>query len=350
MRTQIARARGPRSGGGNATAAAQSRDPARPVDRGPAVAALLLVAAGLVFVFSAPSNAFLLGLLVIWATYSLAVLGLDISVGWLREVSVGQAGAMAVGGYAGVKCLGLGPWGLLLALACAALGGLAYGALCGLLASRVHGFALATFTLVIGQAVVIIFQEVGALGAISGIVVSPPVIFGTVLSLTDIAALSLVLLALGVVASRRLRYATFGRRLVAVGTNPRTAASFGINLFLARLKGFMLAGLFAGLAGFVLVLSLDYFSADQFSIDLGIQFLAMLIIGGRLSLVGPLIGSALFVVGQQYIPSGVGIPGMTFGLLALLAIWLLPDGLVGVGGVARGIKLRRTSPPREASR
>jgi branched-chain amino acid transport system permease protein len=297
-------------------------------DLDPAFAAIIIAIAAVVLIFSAPGGTYYLGLLVVWASYSLVVIGLDIPVGWLHEVSVGQAGAMAVGAYAGVKCFGLGPWGLLVAVLVSLVAGGTYGALCGLFAARVHGFALATFTLVVGEATILVFQEVGALGALSGVVVTPPDVFGTQLDLTDIASASLCLLAIGLVISRRMRYATFGRKLVAVGENPRAAASFGINLFKARFLGFTIAGAYAGLGGVVLVLSLEYFSADQFDVNIGILFLAMLIIGGRGTLTGPLLGAAVFVLGQQYIPSGVGISGITFGLITLVAVWVIPGGLV----------------------
>jgi ABC-type branched-subunit amino acid transport system permease subunit len=259
------------------------------------------------------------------AVYGLVSTGLDFIVGWLREISVGQAAAMAVGAYAGQPFI---QNHVLLAIVVAALAGMAAGIVIGLPAFRVSGFALATYTLVVGLGVELLLEDDNALGGTAGKTVIPGKLFGlNLVNGRDLVILCVIMLLLGIFVYNQLRNSAVGISWRAVGQNHRMASSLAMNPIRIRLSAFALAGLFAGVAGLLFAVIVGYLSPDEFDFTLSVQFLAMVVIGGRVHPLGATAGAAVFAIYEQYLPASNYNDVVIGGVLALVA-WLAPRGLM----------------------
>jgi branched-chain amino acid transport system permease protein len=139
----------------------------------------------------------------------------------------------------------------------------------------------------------------------------------------------------------------FGRALIAVRDHESAAQTVGINVAFVKVMAFALSALYAGVAGSCSVLIVTQASADKVqTFQLSIEFLVAVVIGGTATLLGPLVGGALVVFVQHWISStlpkhvsSTGLVGRVlsnpasspaiFGILLILFVFALPDGLVG---------------------
>jgi branched-chain amino acid transport system permease protein len=300
----------------------------------------------------AKSDPFLGTVLATVAVYGIVATGLDFVVGWLREISVGQAAAMAVGAYAGQPFMEHHP---LFAIVLAGLAGMASGVIIGLPAFRVTGFALATYTLVVGLGIALLLSDVQAFGGTAGKLVVPGSLFGLNLADgQDLLVVCVVLLLIAIFVYYQLRNSAVGVSWRAVGQNHRMASSLAMNPISIRLAAFATAGLFAGVGGLMFAVIGGYLSPDEFSFTLSVQFLAMVVIGGRVHPLGGTAGAALFAVYQQYLPTTSYNDAIIGGVLALVA-WLAPRGLMpyvtsALNYLRRKLVPRLRNGPTEAGR
>jgi branched-chain amino acid transport system ATP-binding protein len=287
------------------------------------------------------ANPFIGTLIATTAVYALATTGLDFVVGWLREISVGQAASMAVGAYSAAPLLASHP---LIAFVAAAIGGAVTGVVVGLPAIRVRGFALATYTLVTGLAIQLLLSDVKAFGGTAGQAILPGSVFGLDLAdSTTLVVVSVALLAVGIAVYYLLNHSMVGLAWRAVGLNSPMAGSLSINPVGARLSAFGLAGLFAGVAGLLFALVSGYLAPDMFSFTVSVQLLAMIVIGGRAHPLGGTVGAILFAVYTQYLPASSYSEAL-LGLILALSVWLAPRGAVLYLGDAGRWLARRLRP------
>jgi branched-chain amino acid transport system permease protein len=155
----------------------------------------------------------------------------------------------------------------------------------------------------------------------------------------------------------------FGRSLIAVRDHEAAAETVGINLARVKVTAFALSALYAGVAGSLAVLVTGVANAEKVqTFRLSIQFLVAVVIGGTATVLGPIIGAWLVVLLQDVIDKQDTLEdwlGSTraklvspalFGIALILAMYVLPDGLVGGSRRLLG-RLRRRRPfrPRPAA-
>jgi branched-chain amino acid transport system permease protein len=257
------------------------------------------------------------------AAYALAATGLDVIVGWLREVSVGQAATMGIGAYAGARLI---EHHVLLAFVCSAVGGAVAGLVVGLPASRVHGFALATYTLVIGLAIQLALAVIPGYGGLSGETLVPGSLLGIDLSGSNLPVVAVAMLAIAILAYQILKTSLVGHAWRGIGQNPQMAASLAANPISARMVAFGVAGFAGGVAGMLVSVVTGYLAPSSFTFLLSVQLLAMVVIGGRVHPFGPAVGAAIFALYQRYVPASTWDDAILGGALAL-SVWLAPRGL-----------------------
>ncbi|GAA1851777.1 branched-chain amino acid ABC transporter permease [Pseudonocardia ailaonensis] len=296
------------------------------------VAVVMLVCA-----LGARSQPYLATVIATFAVYAIVATGLDFVVGWLRQISVAPAAAMAVGAYAGQELVADHAF---LAFVAAGGAGLLAGLVIGLPALRVSGFALAVYTLVLVLAVELVLGSVPYFGGTAGRAVVAGSLLG--LDLADPEHLLLIclgLLALAILTYQLLRGSVVGISWRAVGQNARMATSLAVDPVRVRLRAFALSGLFAGVGGLLFAIVGGYLSPDQFTFGLSVQMLAMVVIGGRGHPLGASVGAALIVVYQQVLPT-TNYNDIVIGLVLLLAAWFAPRGLAPVlqDVVLRGLR------------
>jgi branched-chain amino acid transport system permease protein len=297
---------------------------------------------------------FSLTLLNLVAIAAMVVLGLYLLTGLARMTSFGQAAFMGVAAYATAILTtryGLSPWlGLLAGLALS--GGAAF--LLGALTVRLKGHYLPLATIAWQMAIYIVFGNLVALtGGHTGISGVPPVtLFGLELrSSSAFYYLAWGGVALALLGAGNLTRSRTGRALRALRGDAVAAASFGVNPPLLRLQVFVVAGLLAGVAGWLYAHFLRFVNPTPFSLDASITYLIMGVVGGLAALPGVLLGAGLITWLENWLqgvlPLVLGRSGnyevVALGLILVTILLFAPKGLWGF--VERLVPAPRRAPP-----
>jgi branched-chain amino acid transport system permease protein len=229
--------------------------------------------------------------------YAIVLFGLDIVVGYTGQVSLGHAGLFGIGAYtAGVMVmkLGLGLWATLpAAIAITA----AFGALLALPALRVTGPYLAMVTLAFGTIIQILINEMSFLteGPL-GIKISKPSLFGVQLGEREFFWLVAVLLVLSLIFVHRVLRSHLGRAFEALRGSPVASDCMGVSVYRYKVYAFVISAGLAGLAGALYAYSEQYISPNTYNFELTVMFLLAVIMGGRKTRSGALLGAAIVVL------------------------------------------------------
>jgi branched-chain amino acid transport system permease protein len=287
---------------------------------------------------------------------ALVALGLVVLTGFANITSFGQATLMGFGAYAAALAatrFGLSPWlGLPLALAASLLGSLVIGAV----TLRLSGHYLALGTIAWSVALYYVFANLDLFGRNDGISPIPPLrLFGVrLLESRSFYPVVFAALALALIATRNLLDSRPGRALRALRGGAQAAASFGVDLFGARMLAFLHAGVLAGLAGWLFAHMQRAVNPTPFGLQAGINFLLMAVAGGVGQLWGALLGAGLITVLndqlQNILPRLLGAQGnfetIAFGAILVLLLQFAPQGLWPlISGGRNANALPKAAPP-----
>lgn len=237
---------------------------------------------------------------------AIAVIGLQICTGYAGQVNLGQSAFMGVGAYACALFLHQPGMPILLALLMGGVCAAAFGALFGLTAARIKGFYLA-LTTIAAQAIfhfLILNLPSSWLGGAGGLHLEKISFAGLPLE-SDRAFYWLSLAALvvmtggafGIVRSRH------GRAFQAVRDDDVAAGMMGIGVAATKVRAFLVAAFYAGVAGGLWAIALRHVSVEQFTLFNSIWMIAMMIVGGLGSIVGALIGTVLIQLAREGVVS-----------------------------------------------
>jgi branched-chain amino acid transport system permease protein len=295
---------------------------------------LLLLAAALPLIpFLVPLSTYVLNIVLQTVTYTIAVLGLVVVLGYTGQINLAQASFFGIGAYAvglGTVALGLNFWAsLLLGVGVATLAGFVLG----LTTLRLGGHYLAMITISFQQIfdlVLVNWVEVtrGPDG-ISGI--ARPSLFGWQLS-DDRAYLLLCVAVLygGVLLVAWLPNTRLGRAMRAVRENQLAAEVTGVNTLMVKAAAFTLSATFAGLAGALFAAGFAYISPDNFNFARSIEFLTMGLLGGIQSGLGALVGTGLLIVMPEWLRFLKEIYMAVYGIAVILIMVFMPEGIWGL--------------------
>jgi branched-chain amino acid transport system permease protein len=229
--------------------------------------------------------------------YAILLFGLDIVVGYTGQVSLGHAGLFGIGAYVtGVLVTKLA-WPWYLALPGSVLGAALFGAILALPALRVTGPYLAMVTLAFGTIIQILINEMTWLtDGPMGITLSKPTIFGTELGETQYYYAVAVLMLASLLLVHRLLKSHIGRAFEALRDSPIASDCMGVSVYRYKVYAFVISAGFAGLAGGLYAYSEQYISPNTYNFELTILFLLAVIMGGRKSRSGALIGAVIVVM------------------------------------------------------
>ena len=242
-------------------------------------------------------NPYYIHLAALIAIYSVLLLGLDIVVGYTGEVSLGHASLFGVGSYTvGVLVMKLSAPVWLTLPAAVGVSAL-FGALLALPALRVTGPYLAMVTLAFGTIVQILINEMDFLtNGPMGISLRKPTVLGHQLSATEYYYFVVAILALTLLVVHRILRSHLGRAFEALRDSPVASDCMAVSVYRYKVYAFVISAALAGLAGSLFTYSEEYISPNTYSIELAIQFLLAVIMGGRKTRSGPVLGAAIVVI------------------------------------------------------
>jgi len=289
---------------------------------------------------------------------ALIMLSFTLLIGLAGQISLAQVTLAGLSGFLLFKVSSIFGIGFPLAPLIAAIGAMAAGILAAIPALRVRGTQLAVLSLAFAIAVEqFVFNNSYFVPAVSTTVAGPS-IDGLNLAIrkaSDIARLqfgflSLAALLLGAYVFLSIAKGTTGKRLLAVRSSEKTAASIGINVVSAKLVAFAIGSFLAGLAGGLITYSLGRFSPPFFdAVSVGIPFLAFAYLGGVTSITGAIIAGLLapagiiFVILNRFVNNLGPYYLLASGLGLIVASIFYPEGMVGTFramGTLIALKLR----------
>lgn len=229
--------------------------------------------------------------------YAILLFGLDIVVGYTGQVSLGHAGLFGIGSYTtGVLYFKLG-MPILVALP-ASIGVTAiFGALLALPALRVTGPYLAMVTLAFGTIIQILINEMTFLTeGPMGIKVAKPILFGQKLGEVGNFYLVAGMMVVAMIVVHRILRSHLGRAFQALRDSPIASDCMGVSVYRYKVYAFIISAALAGLAGSLYAYSEEYISPNTYNFELTIMFLLAVIMGGRKSRIGSLLGAFIVVM------------------------------------------------------
>ena len=242
-------------------------------------------------------NPYYVHLMVIIGIYAILLLGLDIVVGYVGEVSLGHAALFGIGSYtAGVLNFQLGvPF--LLAIPASIVVTAFFGALLALPALRVNGPYLAMVTLAFGTIIQILINEMTFLtNGPLGLSIRKPIFFGHQINGADYYYIVLAALVLTLFVVQRILKSHIGRAFEALHDSPIATDCMGVSVYGYKVYAFVLSAGIAGLAGSLFTYSEEYISPNTYNFELTILFLLAVIMGGRKTRIGPMLGAIIIVM------------------------------------------------------
>lgn len=281
--------------------------------------------------------------------YAIAAQGLNILLGYSGLISLGTAGFMGLGAYISAyvtEDLGM-PFemGMLMAIVIPAI----FGVLIGLASLRISGLYLGIITLCVSEILRKTFDElVEITGGFAGKMADNPTLFGVIeLDQGGTYILIVIILVLIMMLTYNLVNGQMGRALHAMRGSQVAAQAMGVSLMKYRLVAFVLATVFASIAGAMYVHFINFVYPSTWILPVSLNILAMIVIGGLRSIYGTVIGAIIIYslpdLLLKRIPVVGEISGFAYvvsGVLIILVIMFYPGGVVKVFSDMKNLVMR----------
>ncbi|MDR6820913.1 branched-chain amino acid transport system permease protein [Neorhizobium sp. 2083] len=274
-----------------------------------------------------------LSILTLGLFFAVYAMSWDLLFGYAGEANFGATFLIGTGAYTAALMSSNGVATPLICVAAGAAGAVVAGAVLAFPALRLRGpyFGLVTLVAVlIMRQLIILFSD--KTGGEIGIAV-PDVIaveaatnFHIALGLAAVTALVLYLLV----------KSPFGLILEAIGQDPVNAQVLGFNIVKYKLTAFCISAFFSGLAGGLMTFYLGTASTNVFvDASVGVQIIIAAIVGGRRTVFGPILGALFMAIASEYLRPLGSLSELAVALIALIVLFFLPGGLLGLVRLAR---------------
>ncbi|MQA77930.1 MAG: branched-chain amino acid ABC transporter permease [Streptosporangiales bacterium] len=306
------------------------------------VVAILLLAAPLFLPVFANQTLIRIGV------YAVAVLGLNIVMGYTGQVNLGQIFFLGLGAYAAAYGV-THDWNVVLVFVAACVIPGVVGLLVALAAARLGGLAIAMVTIALPIVGVPLAKR---LSGLTGGSQGTSARFSSAPDWTGLYNdqwqfyIVLVVAAAAFLLARNLVRGKFGRALVAVRKNEAVAASMGVSPYRYKVLAFTIASILGGVSGFLYLVAVQYTSPETLSFGHSIALVAAMVIGGAGRITGSLLGGAYYVFVPQLTNAiDPNLTAVSQGLILLAVLFLLPGGLVSLPRVIGRLTRRPSARP-----
>ena len=275
-----------------------------------------------------------LGFLVLAGVVSLVVTGLSMLVGHAGQLSLGHGGFYALGAYGStILTVRFGVSPLLAMIAAAVVTGLIALVLGMNLLRALTQFHLAVATLIFVMLVNAVLVVGGNwTGGFTGIQGQPPFSIGPIVFRGDVANYYLVwgFVLLGVLFAAGLTKSQAGRILRAIQGDEMGAQSLGIDVAWEKVKVFVISAVYASVAGSLLAHYTGSVTPAQFGVGTSLEFMTMVFLGGKGSVIGAVIGGTFIKLLPQFTEFMKDYRLLVDGLILTGVLLFVPRGVVGL--------------------
>jgi len=276
-------------------------------------------------------NGYGLYVLTLTEIFAIVALGLNLLTGYAGQISLCHAAFFGVGAYATAILTQKGGVSFLLSLVIGAVFTAVIGALAAVPAMRLKNLYLAIATLGLGVILQkIIFEWRSLTNGGGGFALPAPNIAGFDLGATGLYYLTLVFLILGLWGAWNVSRGRTGRALLIIKESEVAASSLGIPSARYKIAAFAISAFYAAIAGGLFAYLVRYINPESFNVGLSIAFLSMVVIGGLGTIGGSIVGAVFYVVVPELLRGIKDAPGLVFGLLLVIVMVLMPQGLWGL--------------------
>lgn len=329
--------------------------------RGNLITLIVFAVVILVFPFLV-TNPYYLRVISFTGIYTLICIGLSLLLGYAGQISIGQAGFFAIGAYgSGILTaqFGYSVWtGIIVGLGLSSL----VAFLVGIPTLKLRGHYLAMATLGIGEVIHIVAvadtedfvklfvwigQKIGSdpkeladglapfralTGGPSGFAQIPSLGIGSWELSTPTEWFYCIwgVVFVVMVLSLNLIHSRIGRALRAIHGNEEAAKAMGVSTTPLKLGIFMISASLAAIAGSLYAHFVTFVSPETFNINASILFLVMVAVGGMMNVWGALVGTVIMTVLPEFLRVFHDFDILLYGLILLLIMMFMPDGVVGL--------------------
>ncbi len=294
---------------------------------------LVILAAFAVTPLLAPFGAegYVLGLATRMMILAIAVVSLDLLIGHGGLVSFGHPAFVGLGAYVSGILLTEGVDDATAILAAVVAAAALFALVTGAVSLRTSGVYFIMITLAFGQMLFFTASSLSAYGGDDGLTLwSNAELVGT--AVLDYARglfyVALAVLIAAMVGVDRVVGSRFGRVLRAAKENPTRTEALGFDVRRYRLVAYVLAGVVAGVAGFLAAVQAEFVSPAAMSWQRSGELIVMVVLGGMATRHGPLLGAVVFVGLEEWLATWIDHWKLLFGPLLVLVV------LYGRGGLA----------------
>ena len=280
------------------------------------------------------------------ATYSIAVLGMTVVLGYTGQINLAQATFFGLGAYAvglGTVDAGLNFWiTLAMGIAVATVSGF----ILGLTTLRLKGHYLAMITISFQQIFDLVLNNwIDFTHGPDGIAsIARPSVFGYTLNDDRAYLLMCAVVLYGVIYFVwRLPQTSTGRSMRAIRENELAAEVTGVNSLKIKVIAFTISAGLAGLGGALYAAGFAYISPDNFNFARSVEFLTMVLLGGAQSAFGGVLGTSLLILLPEWLRFLKEVYLAAYGLAVILIMVFLPTGIWGLIS-SQAAKYRKIPP------
>ncbi|MFI0369123.1 branched-chain amino acid ABC transporter permease [Actinomadura sp. 1N219] len=289
---------------------------------------------------------------------SLAAVNVVLAVGF--SIVYAQSGqfSFATAGFAAVGAFGYawfaGHMPAEAAMAAAVATTTVFGVVVRLATIRLSRLYFAIASVAVGGLITIVLVNWQSLsGGASGVGPVPAVTFGLVdgAELAGVFLIAWLLSAVSIVAGSLLYRSAWARDLLVVKDLRHIGQNDGLPIRRLELEAYAVHAAFTGLAGVMLASTGTFISITSFDVSMALQVLIMVVLGGSGRVLGPVIGAAVVTPLPEILHGAGKWSGMIYGVLLLIVLVAMPDGVLGVWDRSRAwarSRLRGAAPVRAA--
>ncbi len=266
--------------------------------------------------------------------FAVAAVALDLLVGYGGLISFGHAGFIGLGAYAVGILSAEGIGDALIALPAAVAVSMLFAWLTGIVCLRTKGVYFIMITLAFGQMVYFIATSLAPYGGDNGLTIAARnTVAGWPMIKSDPAFYYFTLLCLlaTYLFCRTLIVSRFGRVLRGAKENVTRMATIGFAARRFQLAAYVIAGGLGGLSGFLLANLTEFVSPEYMSWQQSGELIVMVILGGVGTLDGAIIGSAFYLLAEDWLSGTTENWQVIFGPLLVLVVLFARGGLIGLG-------------------